>query len=59
MKIIKPMSLGLLYKTYQQAKVSHLVITALGFFAAMIFAEMLPMVFETNIEIFFSAITSC
>lgn len=33
MKIIKPMSLGLLYKTYQQARRHHLVVTALGFFA--------------------------
>jgi uncharacterized protein YjbI with pentapeptide repeats len=32
MKIIKPLSLGLLYKVYQQSKANHLVVTALGFF---------------------------
>lgn len=32
MKIIKPLSLGLLYKTYQQSGVNRLVVTALGFF---------------------------
>ncbi|WP_431094983.1 DUF2169 family type VI secretion system accessory protein [Polaromonas aquatica] len=32
MKIIKPLSLGLLYKTYRQSGVNRLVVTALGFF---------------------------
>lgn len=32
MKIIKPLSLGLLYKTYRQSGINHLVVTALGFF---------------------------
>lgn len=32
MKIIKPLSLGLLYKTYRQSGINRLVVTALGFF---------------------------
>jgi uncharacterized protein YjbI with pentapeptide repeats len=32
MKIIKPLSLGLLYKTYRKSGINHLVVTALGFF---------------------------